>query len=153
MPQKRLAGFQRNTGSSQSFARNCVADCAPLSRCLALFGSLAFRHARFHAELLSFPVGLPRYVNTNSLCIPRRDSITRWAIVFNTTTRSVLVLVMDSGKMKTEVSISGTSTSQSQRSWQTSCSRQPVFTANSAASARCCGRAWNNLSCSSHDSG
>ncbi|MEX0706655.1 MAG: hypothetical protein WD078_01730, partial [Woeseia sp.] len=83
-------------------------------------GSPAFFHARFQARLCNLRMGRPRYVNTKSLCKPRRDSITRWATAFNTTTRSVLVLVTSAGRMKTEIFDSGISTSQSQRSRQIS---------------------------------
>lgn len=44
-------------------------------------------------------------------------------------------------------------TSHAQRSWQTSCSRHPVLTANIAASARWRGSLEKSLSCSSHDKG
>lgn len=72
---------------------------------------------------------------TYSVCFPRTSSITDLAIRFNITNRSSLFFTTSPGTMNTEVSSSGTRTSQSQRSWHTSCSRQPVLTLNRSITA------------------
>jgi hypothetical protein len=89
MAQKRLAGFQRNPGTAQSPTEGMTKVV------------YALQNPVFDWQTCLLPRPAPR------TAVQLAD---RLATLLSTTTRSVLVLVMDSGRMKTEVLSSGNRT-------------------------------------------